>query len=464
MRNDVYFQNDSCFAKGIGRKVIADDFKYCLERVNNPETKTRGLWVFRDKIKGAKEFSEKKTEHISGVIAQNDSTLMILLNEPFAPFLSLLTMTYGFVYPKEAVEFYKDNFGQHPVGTGSFKFRYWDLDKELILEKNKKYYEKDISGNSLPYLDEVKITFSSSAETEYLDFIGGKYDYLEPSAEILDYLLDEQGNLINPDKKDYTIVKQPWLNTVYIIMIQNKELAAGKFSPFINNKKLRQALNYAIDREKIVKFILKNRGIAAQNGPLPKGMPGYDSLTKGYSYNPEKAKKLLKEAGYPEGKGLELTLVISSDEIQRSVAIALQEQLKEFGINLILEQVLQSTMLTNQQEGEYVFTRGSWGADYFDPENFMALFYSKNLIPNGPNKTGYTNTEVDNLYEKALKLNDFTERKKIYNEMESIIIEDAAWLFLFYNQKLFLLNKNISGFYIDGLNILNLKYTKKNSN
>jgi len=468
LNTDVRFHNDPCFPDSKGRKVTSMDFKYCLERVNDPATKTRGLWVFRDKIKGAKEYYEYKAkksnvdmDEISGIKAPNDSTLTIELIDPFAPFLSLLTMSYALVYPKEAVEFYEDNFSVHPVGTGPFMFKEWQLDKQLTLTKNPEYHEKDSAGNNLPYLNDVEITFTKSQETEFLDFLNGKYDYHEPSSEIIDAITDENGNMIDKNKNDYVLVKQPWLNTVYLIMIQNDNLPAGISSPFLNNKKLRQALNYAIDKERIVRFVLKNRGHAAYNGPLPVGMPGYDSSIIGYKYNLNKAKELLAEAGYPNGKGLTLTLYISNDELQKNIAISIQEQMKDIGIDFKLEQMLQATLNTQQQQGELAFTRGNWGADYFDPENFMSLFYSKNVVPFGPNKTGYSNPEIDRLYEKSIRITDFEERKKIYNEMERIVVEDAAWIYLYYNQKHYLLRNNVIGFFLDGLNNLVLKYTKK---
>jgi len=156
-----------------------------------------------------------------------------------------------------------------------------------------------------------------------------------------------------------------------------------------------------------------------------------------------------------------LTLYISNDELQKNIAIAIQEQLKEIGIEIKLEQTLQSSLNTQQQQGELAFTRGNWGADYFDPENFMSLFYSKNIIPFGPNKTGYSNPEIDSMYGKSIRITDFEARKKIYNEMERIVIEDAAWIYLYYNQKIYLLQKGVNGFFLDGLNNLILKYTKK---
>jgi oligopeptide transport system substrate-binding protein len=466
LNTKIKFHDDKCFPGSTGRKLNASDIKYCLERVNDPGTKTRGLWVFRDKIKGAEEFYEAKKKksgvnEIEGIKVTTDSTFIIELYKPFAPFLSLLTMSYAYIYPREAVEYYGENFAVHPVGTGPFRFENWELDKKLTLLKNPDYYEKDSSGNTLPYMDKIEISFSKSVETEFLDFLNKRYDYHEPSSEIIDALTDEKGNMIKAEDKDYRLVKQPWLNTVYLIMIQNENLPAGKTSPFVNNKKLRQAINYAINKEKIVRFVLRNRGSAANSGPLPPGMPGYDTAVQGYRYDINKARELLKEAGYPDGKGLNLTLVISNDELQKNIAIAVQEQLKEAGIDLKLEQVLQSALNTKQQDGEYAFTRGNWGADYFDPENFMALFYSKNIIPLGPNKTGYMNPEIDRMYEQSILETDFEKRKDIYNKMERIVIEDATWIYLYYNQRIYLLQNNVKGFYLDGLNNIVLKYTRK---
>ena len=471
LKTNIKYHDDVCFTEtgGKGRRVTAQDFKYCLERVNDPNTKSRGLWVFRDKIKGAPEFIDSKSDkskeevnEIIGIKVLNDSTLQIELIEPFAPFLSLLTMSYGLVYPKEAVEYYKDDFFKHPVGTGPFKFVKWEIDKELFFEKNPDYWDIDEAGIQLPYLDGVRFTFTKSLETGFLDFVQDKYDYHNPSSETFAQITNDDGNLLDPESKSYQLIRQPWLNTVYFIMMQSTKLPGGKNSPFINNKKLRQALNYGVNRKKIVRYVLKNRGFPAVNGPLPIGIPGFDENIKGYNYDRNKAKQLLAEAGYPNGEGLELTLVIGNDEIQKAIAIAFQEQMKELGISIKLEQLMQATVLSKQQDGEFTFTRGNWGADYFDPENFMALFYSKNLVPFGPNKTGYSNPRIDELYEKANRLTDFDERKKIYDEMQRIVIEDAAWLFVYYNQQVYLLHKNIEGFYLDGLNIIKLKHTKKN--
>src|SRR4030095_1844812 len=250
LRTDIFFHDDECFPNGKGRRVVASDFKYCYERVCNPLVKTRGLWVYRDKVDGAEDFAKNptKAKEIKGFIALNDSTFQIRLVQPFAPFLSILTMPYGYVYPKEALEYYKENFGFHIVGTGPFKFVKWDMDKELIFEKNRNYWCKEKDGSSLPKIEGFKVSFIRSTETEFLDFTENKLDFQKPSVDVYGQITDDNGNL--KPEYNFELIKQPYLNTVYLTMMLSKDKEGGKDNPFIGNVKLRQALNYAIDREK----------------------------------------------------------------------------------------------------------------------------------------------------------------------------------------------------------------------
>ena len=157
-------------------------------------------------------------------------------------------------------------------------------------------------------------------------------------------------------------------------------------------------MNYAIDREKIVKYVLKGKGTPGIHGPLPKGMPGYSDEVKGYTYDRQKAIELLKESGYPDGKGLDLKLVFHNDESQRELCEAIQAQFKEIGIDLKIEEMLGATHRSAQNEGKLTFWRANWVADYYDPENYYALFYSKNATPIGPNTSHFSNPKVDSLY------------------------------------------------------------------
>jgi peptide/nickel transport system substrate-binding protein len=392
---------------------------------------------------------------ISGIACPDDSTLVITLTKPFAPFLSILTMSYASVYPREAVEHYKENFGYHPVGTGPFRFVKWDFDRELVFERNTDYWNKNPDGSSPVHLDGFKVSFIRSFETAFLDFLEGKLDYYDPSPEILDQILDENGKLLL--KYDFEMLRQPWLNTVYLAVQLDKNMPGGKNSPLADNKKLRQALSYAIDREKLVKYVLRYRGKPAENGPVPIGMPGFSDKVHGYKYDREKALKFLEESGFPNGKGLNLTLTISNIETSKLTGEAIQGQLKEIGIDVKLDFIQGSTLRSAQVGGELAFWRADWGADYFDPENFMALFYSKNKTPAGPNYTHYENPKADSLYELGLKLTDFGTRKKIYNDMERLVMEDAPWIPLYYNEILYLKNRKLKGLYVDGLNNMVLK-------
>ena len=308
------------------------------------------------------------------------------------------------------------------------------------------------------YLDGFKVTFTRSSETEFLDFKEGRLDYYSPSPEVLSQITDENGKLL--PQYDFDMVKQPWLNTVYLAVQLDKNMPGGKNNILADNKKLRQAISYAIDREKIVKYVLKFKGIPAVNGPIPVGMPGYSKDVIGYNYDKDKARKLLEEAGYPNGKGLSLKLTISNEETQKLIGEAVQAQFKDVGIDVQIDFIQGSTLRSSQVGGELAFWRANWGADYFDPENFMALFYSKNKTPNGPNYTHYSNPKTDSLYDLGMKETDFAKRKVIYNEMERIVMEDAPWILLIYNEIIYLKSKRINGMYIDGLNNLVLRWAK----
>jgi peptide/nickel transport system substrate-binding protein len=464
IRKNVMFHDNVCFSGGKGREVVASDFKYCFERVCDPRTKTRGAWLFRDRVKGALEYINSIKENwnnvneITGVQAPNDTTLVITLTKPFAPFLSILTMPYAFVYPKEAVEHYKENFGYNPVGTGPFKFVKWEVDRELEMTKNDTYWKLNKAGKPLVYIDGIKVSFIKSSETAFLDFQQGKFDYYDPSPEVLSQITDETGKL-RPEY-DFDLVKQPWLNTVYLGVQLDKNVPGGKDNILTDNKKLRQAINYAIDRDKIIKYVLKFRGTPGVNGPIPPGMPGYNKDLKGYSFDKNKAKELLSEAGYPDGKGLTLKLTVSNEDTQKLIGEAVQAQLKDLGIDAQLDFMQASTLRSSQVGGEIAFWRGNWGADYFDPENFMALFYSKNHSPMGPNYTHYQNAAADSLYDLAMKLTDFTTRAKLYNEMEQVVLEDSPWIILYYNEIIYLKNRKVRDMYIDGLNTMILKRAK----
>lgn len=471
LRNGIFFHQNKCFGAKKSRLVSAYDVRYSFERICNAQTKSTGFWIFRGKVEGVEEFNTKsknsalsENDHISGIEVLNDSTLKIHLVKPFPQFLSMLAMPYCFIIPKEAVDFYGNDFFKNPVGTGAFEFSEWKPDIELILNKNTQYFERDADGKQLPYLDKVSISFLRDTKSEFLQFQQGKIDFvssIDPS--FAPTVISPEGKLTQ-DFSKYQLFQTAGHSIEYYGILLDTALATTLNSPLARCKGLRQALNYAIDRQKIVRFVLNGKGIPAENGVLPPSMPGFSREVKGYSYNPDKARQLLADAGFPNGKGLPtLNLQIGQNERTAAIAEAIQQQWKEIGVNVEIKQVDFPQHLEMIRSAKLPLWRTSWIGDYPDPENFLALFYSKFIAPKGPNTTHFQRRDADSLYEAALYSQITQEQRfKCYNEMERIVLDEAPWIFIHYNVLQRLAQPWIHEFGIDGADRLNLARVKKN--
>ncbi len=235
LRNDVYFHQDEVF-NGQERKVIAKDFVFSLKRLAAPETASPGSWVM------AKVARQNNSPAIK---AENDSTLIIILEKPFPPFLSILSMQYCSVLAHEVVGFYKDEFRKHPVGTGPFYLQNWEENIKMVLRKNDQYFE-EIDGENLPLLDAVSITFIEDKMTAFLEFTKGNLDFLSgiyPSYK--DEILDREGELRTKYKHQFQMISVPYLNTEYLGILVDSDLEIVQES-LLAVKKLRQAINYRI--------------------------------------------------------------------------------------------------------------------------------------------------------------------------------------------------------------------------
>lgn len=452
LRGDVYFHDHELFPNGKGRKVTAHDFVYSFQRIINPKFASSGAWIFNDKIDSTLPFE-----------ASNDSTFVVHLQKPFPAFPSLMTVQYCSVVPKEVCEFYGKEFRNHPVGTGPFKFKYWKEAEVMVFLKNENYFEKE-NGQKLPYLDAIKISFISDKQTAFLAFLKNDLDFFSGiDGSYRNDVLYKNGTLKEKYKNRFTLVKAPYLNTEYLGMLVDSNLSIVKNSP-LKNKKIRQAINYAIDRKKMIQYLQNSIGIPGHSGFLPEGMPGYDkSKVMGYSYQPEKAKQLLKEAGFPEGKNLpEITLNTTST--YRDLIEFVQSELQNIGIKTKVEVHQGSSLRELITKNNVNFFRGSWIADYPDGENYLAVFYSKNFVPNGPNYTHFHNPIFDKLFEASFFETNDSIRFAMYQQMERIVLEESPMVILYYDQSVRLIPKNISGLPNNPLNILDLKRTKKNIN
>ena len=449
LRNDVYFHEDPCFLKTPKRNLVAGDVVYSLSRIINPLVASPGAWIFNNIIDSALPF-----------VALNDTTFQLNLKHPYSPILGVLTMQYCSIIPKEAVDFYGVDFRMHPVGTGPFQFLAWKEGQALILKKNTNYFETDVNGKRLPYLDGVAISFLNSKTSEFLEFQQNKIDFINDiDASCKDELLNRNGSLKSDWKQTINVEKNPYLNIEYLGILSDTASEIMKSSP-LKFKKIRQAISYGIDRKKMLFYMRNSIGIPATSGFIPAGLPSFESvMLKGYDYNPAKAIRLLEEAGFNESNSLpEIKLYTVPN--YANLATFISNELKQVGIKLTIEVVQKSLLLEQMSKSQISFFRGSWIADYPDEINFLGLFYSKNPAP--PNYTRFVNNEYDRLFELAMIENDDSLKFDMFQKMQQIIIEESPVIPLWYDMSLRLYHKNLKGFKSNALNMLELRRVIKN--
>ena len=452
LRTDVYFHDCELFPDSKGRKVVAEDFSHSFFRLFDPKISSATTLV--------SNIDRTEKSNYKGFYAPNDSTFIIYLQKPFTPFLGILTMKYFSVIPHEIVEHYGQDFRSHPVGTGPFKFKMWEEGSRLVFVKNENYFEKE-GAEQLPYLNAVSVTFIKDKETAFLEFLKGNMDMVSGVDAInKEEVLTKNGELKSIYEDKFFMQSQPFLKTDYLGFLIDEKFDIVKKSP-LKMKAVRQAINYGFDRVKMVKFLRGNLGTAATAGFVPPGLPSFFvSKIKGYEYNPDKAKELLANAGYPGGKGLsEITL--HTTEQYLDLCEFIQSQLAEVGITLKINVDKAAVLSEGVASSEVNFFRKSWVGDYPDAENFLSLFYSKNFSPVGFNYTHFKSKQFDGLYEKAqIELND-SVRYDCYSQMDQIIMDEAPIVPLYYDQMVRLVQKSISGLTPNPMNLLNLKKVKK---
>jgi len=452
LRNDVYFHADTLFKhteEGKGRKVTAADFVYSFYRLIDPKIASSGGWIFSDKVKDSTSFK-----------AINDTTFQISLIKPIPAFMNMLTTQYCSVVPREVVAHYGKDFRSHPIGTGPFKFKYWKEDEILVLIKNEHYWEK-AGDQQLPYLDAVKVTFISDKQSAFMNFIKKDLDFFDKvDGSYRDDILTKSGNMTAKYKGKFNLRKRPYLCTEYVGIMVDTNAAITKNSP-LRYKKVRQAINYAIDKPKLIKYLRNGVGIPATSGFVPQGMPGFDSTAvKGYHYNPRKAAALLAEAGFPNGKGMPV-LTLSTSTTYKDLIEFVQGELGDLGIRVKVDVSHSASLRDLMSKNEVNFFRGSWIADYPDGENYLAVFYSKNKVPTGPNYTAYYNDEFDRLFEQSFYISDPKKRYEMYQQMDRMVMEYGNMIPIFYDQSVTMTQNNITGYAINPQSLMILKTVKK---
>jgi ABC-type transport system substrate-binding protein len=443
LRNDVLFHENDVFENG-QRIVVANDFVYSFNRLTDSKLASPGTWIFN---------YVKKTDGKPEVLAINDTTLQIRLEKAFPAFIGLLTMTYAAVVPMEAVSAFGNEFRRNPVGTGPFTFKYWNEGVKLVLRRNPDYFESTLE-NPVPQLEAVAVSFLIDKQTAFMEFAKGSLDYMSGiDSRYKDELLSRSGKLRAKYQKNISLIRQPYMNTEYLgFFIGNSE--NGKNA--VNRSEVRKAINYSIDREKMLRYLRNNVGLPGHGGMIPFGMPGYDSLgVIGYRYNPSKARALINEN---QLNNLRLTITTTADYVDLIKFV--QSQLNSVGFDAQIEVMPSATMREMRAKGQLDFFRASWVADYPDAENYLSLFYSRNKTPDGPNYTHYENKVFDSLYLKVLKETDSKNRHATYREMDSIMMLEAPVVVLYYDEVLRFVNKRITGMGSNPTNLLDLRKVK----
>lgn len=439
LRDDVFFHKHHLFGKDSTRTVTAYDFEYSFNRLNDKKLASPGRWVL---------------SKVNTFKAQNDSVFTIELKQPFPAFLGLLTMKYCSVVPKEITEFYQSNFRSNPIGTGPFKFKLWKENIKLVLRKNQLYFEKDDKGNSLPYLEAVAVTFLPDKQSEFLQFIQGNIDFVSGlDASYKDEILSAKGELRAQYTKTVNMIRGPYLNTEYLAFYMDSNL------PEVQSIKLRKAINYGFNRVKMMTYLRNGIGIPAHGGFIPEGLPGYNKDI-GYSYQPQKAIDLLNAFKMDTGI-IHPNISITTTSNYLSFCEYIQRELQNIGLEVTINVVPASALKEAKANGKLDIFRASWVADYPDAENYLSLYYSSNFAPNGPNYTHFKDSTFDSMYKMSYRETNSKKRHQLYMQMDSIIMQNAPIIPLFYDEVLRFTRKEVSGLGINPVNLLDLKRVKK---
>jgi oligopeptide transport system substrate-binding protein len=461
LRQDAYFHKDAAFGPDSTRKLVAADVLYSFSRICDSAVAARGFWIFNGKVKGANEYNKGLAKKVEGFSAPNDSTFIISLTEPYPPFLQRIAMPYGGIVPQEIVDLYGKDFSQHPIGTGPFKFKSWKPGRSLILLRNPGYWETDTQGRPLPYVDAVHARFITERLTEFVELCQGRFDFVNSmDKSTRDEVFLPEGKIKPKYAEQFNFMVSPTLNTEYLSILVDSNSALLQNHP-LRDRRVRQALNLAIDRQQLVDYVLNGQGTPAYEGIVPPGMPGFDAdAIQGYGYNPEKAAALLKEAGYPGGVGMP-TITLMSNPSYQAIMEFIQKSFERLGIKLEIDNLDGPTLRDKASKGELHLWRSSWVADYPDPENYLGLFYSPNIPPNGSNRTRFSDPLYDARFRQCLSTTNDSLRLALQHAMENQLVEAAPVIFLFYDRMIRIISKKVTGLETNAMNMLILKRVKK---
>ena len=413
-----------------GRAVTAEDVKYSITRSLDKKLNSPVALNYLNDIEGADAFAKGQATEVTGIKVVDPKTIQITLIAPRAYFLGKLTYPTAYAVAKEEVEKGQKNpagayeIGKETaIGSGPFKLGDYVPRSKVTLLANDKYWA------GKPKLDKIERPIVLDVKTARNLYDAGQLDYV--TEEKSNYEQDSKNPAIKSDIKLWDRAA-----TFYLGINQTS-------IPAFKDKRVRQAINYAIDKDAIIKDVLLGVNQKAE-GVLPKGIPGYDPNFKGLGYDPEKSKKLLADAGFPGGQGLpEFTLSFREQVSDlRKTAEVVKEQLGKVGIKVNLQETEWGAYLKLNNDNKHQLFHMRWSADYIDPQNFLSLL----LMSSTPeNHVGYKNPAYDALCSQADAESDMSKRIALYRKAEAMVVDDSPWVPLYFQKDMELMKPWVSG-------------------
>ena len=420
------------------RPVTADDFKFSMERSLDPRTLSTVGTVYLSDIVGAKEFATGDADEVTGIRVVNNFTLEITIDAPKSYFLAKLTYPTAYVVDQREVGdstcFKGAEWTRNPNGTGPFKLEEWELGQRIVMTPNDDFHLE-------PKPSLAKVTYLLAGGSALVMYENDEIDLTGVGINDIERIRDPN----EPLNAEFS--EGPSLDTFYI--------GLNTQEPPFDDLKVRQAFAMAIDKKVLAEVVLKDLVVPAE-GVLPPGMPGFNEELEGIPFDPERARKLLDEAGGPGSLG-EISLLSSGRGANVAPTItAVAAMWKEnLGVSVDLPQLQFGQFLQDLDEGTFQAFSLGWIADYVDPQNFLDIkFHSQS----DNNETLYSNPEVDALLEEARTEQDQAKRLELYQQAEEIIVQDTAWIPLFHGKSNALTKPYVQDYFIAPFVIPNLRY------
>ena len=453
----AHFQDDKCYSDGKGPEITSKDVKYTYELMCTKEPNNLNFEVLvKDRLVGANDFYNKKTTTLTGFKIIDDYTFSLELINQSSSFLKLLAHPASAIINETAYKAYGKDL---KTGAGPFMYNAASTSDKIILIKNPNYYAKDSAGCSLPYLDSVTVLILPSIEDGLMLYENQKLDLVNtlPSLRVKEVVEKHIQEFVSHPPKSLLQHEAEMLSQFYIFNTKQK--------PF-DNIKVRQAINYAINKDKLVDNVLQGQAIGAANyGITPNTFIGYDiKKITGYTFDVAKAKKLLMDAGYPGGIGFpEVRVLVNSGNSRNSnIVVELQKQLKEnLNINISFESLPNVQKYELQMHGKSDIYRDAWVADYPSPETFLSLFVGES-VPADNNATSYPNTSryqnplYDSYFKKGRDTNIKDSSYAYFMKAEQLLINDAVIIPLWYEGSYRLLSNKVKDLNLNAMRYYDL--------